>query len=169
MCCCWLLSLSWSPKQKKRHTAHDLTAVNTVRMGHLGPLEPQGYESSGTAACWNCKSKTPPPSISAYLVFTGTLSLLHTKTHTCTPDSFLHVSLGCSPCWLFAHEDAKSIIGCFFLYAKFQCGIWQRDMLVQHDIMKALTFWSIMLHVLFCIRIFCSAMNRQIQTKGVVI
>lgn len=88
MCCCWLLSLSWSPKQKKRHTAHDLTAVNTVRMGHLGPLEPQGYESSGTAACWNCKSKTPPPSISAYLVFTGTLSLLHTKTHTCTQTRF---------------------------------------------------------------------------------
>lgn len=46
---------------------------------------------------------------------------------------------------------AYSAVDSLYLYAKSQCGIWLRDMLVLHDIMTALTFQILMLHMLFCI------------------
>lgn len=46
---------------------------------------------------------------------------------------------------------AYSAVDSLYLYAKSQCGIWLRDMLVLHDIMTALTFQILMLHTLFCI------------------
>lgn len=47
---------------------------------------------------------------------------------------------------LMAHSAFESS----YLYARSQCGIW-RDMLVQHDIMTALTFPILMFHAMFCI------------------
>ena len=45
---------------------------------------------------------------------------------------------------------AHSAFESSYLYARSQCGIW-RDMLVQHDIMTALTFPILMFHAMFCI------------------
>lgn len=84
----------------------------------------------------------------AILTNTPVTNTSHTKCMhmvTCTPTVIFPYLLSLSEatrahCQLMKKLIAYLAVDSGNLYAKSQCGIWARDMLVQHDIMTALTF-----------------------------
>jgi len=147
---------------------------------HFSSVPPRGFFSSQQAELWevevisdrsrhsvDCTPRAPGPE--GWVINNSRPLLLQILLRTRTPVNcfcLIWHSEGHPPLHTLGHllpppegvRAARQLTR--KLRAKCQSGICLRDMLVQHDIMTALTFYSLMLHMLLCIRIcFCKIMN----------